>query len=360
MEEIAKRTGTVVLPAYNEEEGLADSLARIIDVLHAELDDRRWEILIVDDGSTDDTAAIAVSAAAELSTTAVSVRVLRHIRNRGLGGALQTGFTASVGDVVVVVDSDLSYHPGHIPPLVRAVEDGKAQISVASPYMPGGKTIGVPPALERRSRLANRFLAALSGSDLHTYTGMVRAYDGPYIRELALKAFDDIINVETLYKTGLLHGRVVEVPATLDWRGLTARAGRTRLRSRRVRAKTYEMIVRGILYRPYLVFSAGGVLLALLGGLIGLAALFTPGSQVGLTVLGVSMVVAGFSAGLVSVLSMQMKRGLEELFYQQSPARRMIRTVSDEPLPPLSVLAASGLPEEERDAVASPRMEIIP
>jgi hypothetical protein len=41
--------------------------------------------------------------------------------------------------------------------------------------MPGGRTVGVPPALERRSRWANRFLATLSGSDLHTYTGMVRA-----------------------------------------------------------------------------------------------------------------------------------------------------------------------------------------
>ncbi len=49
--------------------------------------------------------------------------------------------------------------------------------------MPGGSTIGVPPALERRSRIANRFLARLVPSELHTLTGMVRAYDGPFIRE---------------------------------------------------------------------------------------------------------------------------------------------------------------------------------
>lgn len=339
------RTGTVVLPAYNESAMVAESVGRIVQVLRNSLADRRWELLIIDDGSTDDTAAIAVASATELSTSDVTVRVLRHINNRGLGGALQSGFTASTGDVVVVVDCDLSYHPDHIPQLVRAVEDGQAQIAVASPYMPGGRTIGVPSSLERRSRAANRFLATLSGSDLHTYTGMVRAYDGPFVRELALKAVDDVINVEALYKTGLLHGRVVEVPATLDWSGLSARAGRSRMRDRRIRAKTYEMLARGIMYRPYLVFSIGGVLLTILGAVIGTMALLVPGSQIGLTVLGVSTMVAGFSACLASVLSMQVKRGFEELFYQQSPARRMIRTVHAEPLPSpvdLSRAEASG------------------
>lgn len=321
-------SGTILIPAFDESATIADSLARVVLMLRTELADRSWEILVVDDGSADGTAAVAEAAARELRSPRIAIRVLRHIVNRGLGGALQTGFAASAGDVVVVLDCDLSYHPDHVPPLVRAVENGKAQIAVASPYMPGGRTIGVPARLERRSRLANRFLAVLSRSELHTYTGMVRAYDGPYVRALALRAVDDVINVEALYKTGLLHGRVVEVPATLDWRGLAARAGRTRLRSRRVRAKTYEMLIRGVMYRPYLVFAAGGTVLTLVGGLIGLGALLMPASQIGLTVLGVSMMVAGFSACLVSVLSIQVKRGFEELFYQQSAARRLITTVA--------------------------------
>jgi glycosyltransferase involved in cell wall biosynthesis len=341
-----EKSGTIVLPAYNESAMVADSLRRIVPVLATALDDRRWEVLVVDDGSADDTAAIAVAAAAEVSTDRVRVRVLRHIANRGLGGALQTGFAQSTGDVVVVVDCDLSYHPDHILALVRAVEDGSAQIAVASPYMPGGRTVGVPPALERRSRWANRFLATLSGSDLHTYTGMVRAYDGPYVRALALKAADDMINVETLYKTSLLHGRVVEVPAVLDWTGLAARAGRTRMRDRRIRAKTYELIARGIMYRPYLVFATGGTLLFLVGGAIGLASMLLPGTQVGLTVLGVSMMVAGFSAGLISVISMQVKRGFEELFYQHSPARTLVRTVHEDRMPadPFVVSLTPGAP----------------
>jgi len=319
------RTGTVVVPAYNEADNLSDSLERIVEELRTSLADRSWEVLIVDDGSVDDTADIATAEAERLRVPGVDIRVLRHVANRGLGGALQTGFAASSGAVVVVVDCDLSYAPDHIPTLVHAVEDGKAQIAVASPYMPGGRTVAVPPSLERRSRMANRFLAALSASEIHTHTGMVRAYDGPFVRDLALRSVDDMINVEALYKAGLLHGRVVEVPATLDWRGLGARAGRTQLRNRRTRRKTYETLMRGIMYRPYLVFAAGGLLLTAIGTLVGL------------TVLGVSMMMAGFSACLVSVISVQVKRGFEELFYQQSAARKLITTVRPpDPLVPVT------------------------
>jgi len=352
------RVGTVLVPAHNEATVIVDTLQRITHLLRTRLADRDWEVLVVDDGSTDTTAALTEVAAASLSTPGLSVRLLRHLSNRGLGGALQTGFAASAGDVVVVVDCDLSYHPDHIPGLVQAVEDGRAQIAVASPYMPGGRTIGIPAGVERRSRLANRFLAALSHSDLHTFTGMVRAYDGPFIRELALKSLDDIINVETLYKTGLLHGRVVEVPATLDWSGLTARTGRNPLLGRRARAKTLEMLVRGVLYRPYLVFAVGSVLLAAVGAALGLSAILVPGEQTGLTVLGVSLLVAGFAAGLVSVLSMQVKRGFEELYYQQSPARRLIPSLVVQPPPPTVPADAVPRPAAPADsgtvAVATP------
>jgi glycosyltransferase involved in cell wall biosynthesis len=326
-------TGTVLVPAFNEAETVEKTLVRVAETLAAHLADRVWEIIVVDDGSSDDTAMIAEGTAARLRSPRLTVRVLRHVANRGLGGALQTGFAASTGEVVVVVDCDLSYHPDHIPPLVRAVVEGKAQIAVASPYMPGGSTIGVPRGLERRSRLANRFLALLSRSELHTFTGMVRAYHGPFVRALPLRSVDDVINVEALYKTGLLHGRIVEVPATLDWRGLAARARRTAFRhNRRTRAKTYEMLVRGVLFRPYLVFAAFGLMLFVLGGLLALFAVMLAAGQVGLTVLGISMATAGFSACLVSVLSVQVKRGFEELYYQQSAARGFVNMLAAEPV----------------------------
>ncbi len=323
-----RMTGTVIVPAYNEAANVGRSLLEIATVLQTRMESRDWEIIVVDDGSVDDTAIRAMEAAAALRGPRLMVRILRHFGNRGLGSALRTGFTASTGDVVVVLDCDLSYHPDHIPTMVNALCEESAQIAVASPYMDGGQTIGVPRSLERRSRLANRFLAALARSDVATFTGMVRAYDGPFIRALALRSTDDMINVEALYKSGIVRGKVIEVPATLDWRGLNTRMGRTSLRNKRSRRKTYETLIHGVLYRPYLPFALGGAMIAIVGTVIGTFAAIMPDSQIGLTVLGVSMMVAGFTALLTSVLSVQVKRGFEDLFHQQSHARHLIRSAT--------------------------------
>ena len=125
-----------------------------------------------------------------------------------------------------MIDCDLSYSPATSPPWSEALEESRAKMAVASPYMPGGETVRVPRHLERRSRMANAFLARGARRARSTLTGMVRAYDGPFIRAMALKSVDDEINIEALYKAMILRGRMVEVPATLDWSGLAACAGR--------------------------------------------------------------------------------------------------------------------------------------
>jgi glycosyltransferase involved in cell wall biosynthesis len=314
-------TGSVVIPAYNEAANIANSLRLIARVLVEDVADRDWEVIVLDDGSVDDTAVLAAKAVSALDLGGISVKVFQHAVNRGLGAALQSAIAASTGDVVVIVDCDLSYSPEHIPKLVRALETERAQVALASPYMNGGSTLGVPRAIERRSRLANAFLARVSNSPLHTLTGMVRAYDGAFVRSLALRSSDDVINIEALYKAGVLRARVVEVPAVLDWREITERASRTRLRNKRTRTKTYHTVVSGLLFRPYMVFAGGGFVLFCLGAMLGLTAMLLPGMQLGLTVLGVCMLVTGISCGLLSLLSVQVKRCFEELYFLQSKAR---------------------------------------
>lgn len=326
-------TASVVIPAFNEGAIIEKTLWRVADTVRTALPDRVWEIIVVDDGSSDDTAENAIAAAEGIAGTGVTVRVLQHPVNRGLGCGLQTGITASTGDVVVIADCDLSYHPDHLPALVLALEEHSAKVALASPYMPGGRTLGVPPRIERRSRTANRFLAKASGVPLHTLTGMVRAYDGPFVRQLALKSTGDVINIEALYKTQVLRGRVVEVPATLDWSGLEARAGRTRRGSRRIRTKTYQTVASGILFRPYFVFMLFGLGLFGVGGLFGLLAMFLSGGQLGLTVLGVGMMGTGVLIAFLSLLSLQVKRCFEELYFMQSRVRGLVgRVVRHEPV----------------------------
>ncbi len=204
---------SVVVPAFNEADVIDDTLTRLVAHLGTLEPGFRWEIVVVDDGSTDATGAIADA----FARAHVGVRVLRHATNQRLGRALRSGFDQAAGDHVAVVDCDLSYAPEHITRMLRAAQDTGAQIVIASPYMKGGTTTNVPFVRRVLSRGANRLLAAVAGGGLTTLTGMVRVYDGPFIRSLDLHADGADINIEIIDRARGLHARIVEVPAHLDW-----------------------------------------------------------------------------------------------------------------------------------------------
>lgn len=95
---------SVLLPAYNEAEALPDVLRSLCAVL-----DERYEIIVIDDASTDETAEIALR---------YPCRLLRHERNRGKGAAVRTGLEAARGAFIVVMDADNTYPAGAVPELV--------------------------------------------------------------------------------------------------------------------------------------------------------------------------------------------------------------------------------------------------
>ena len=178
----------------------------------------------------------------------------------------------------------------------------------------------MPRHIERRSRVANRFLSNAVHGEVETLTGMVRAYDGPFIRGLALKAPDADINLETIYKTMIMRGRIVEIPAVLDWSGLESRAGRSRIASPRTRFKVYKTLLDGVLFRPYIFFGIAGIALIVGGAVVGLLE-FLVGTHVELTVLGICAVTTGLMMCFAGLLSIQIKRSFEELFFQAARDR---------------------------------------
>ncbi|WP_165617533.1 glycosyltransferase family 2 protein [Klenkia soli] len=302
---------SVVVPAFNEEAVIAASLAEVGAAVTQAYPDFEWEIVVVDDGSTDGTLQQVAAAAAELPLETV---VVRHLRNAGLGGALRTAFGRTRGDIVLVLDADLSYSVRDALALVAAWVDTRADVVIASPYMPGGRTVDVPRTLERRSRIANRLLSLTSQQDIRTLTGMVRLYDGGFLRSLSLKASDVDINVEIIYKAEVLRARIVEVPATLDWSGLSERAGRTQLMSRRSRWVTAKTLVMTYLFRPFWFPLAPALVLGVAAlVLIATGALGAEGWAVVLTVLSVNLAVASLS-------QLQAKRYFEELFFAATRA----------------------------------------
>ena len=246
---------SVVVPAYNEALILMQSLTSLYAYLQALSDDYEWEVVVVNDGSQDETGAIAEAFAGSRP----EVRVLHHAVNFRLGQALRYAFNTCRGDYVVTIDCDLSYAPEHIGLLLERLREDHAKIAVASPYMKGGETTGIPFGRRVLSRGANRFLSVASGGHLSTLTGMVRAYDRPFLSSLSLRSMGTDINTEILYKAQLLNARVVEVPAHLDWS--SQQAAPERESKMQIGRSTSAYAFSGFMFRPVAFFIIPGLVI---------------------------------------------------------------------------------------------------
>ena len=123
-----------------------------------------------------------------------NIRVIHHPTNLNLGNALKTGFKNSRGDIIVVMDIDLSYSVDHIERMVNELLKTSSDIVIASPYMRGGKVTDVPFTRKIMSRWVNAFMRIAAQDKYHTYTGMVRAYKRDFISTVNLKTKDYEIN----------------------------------------------------------------------------------------------------------------------------------------------------------------------
>lgn len=125
---------SLVVPAYNEERRLGDSLVRLVEF--AARQPYGVEIIVVDDGSADRTAEIAREATRN-PPDGVSLRLLQHDGNRGKGAAVRTGALEGTGDYVLYLDADLATPPEETRKLLEALEAG-ADVAAGSRVQPGG------------------------------------------------------------------------------------------------------------------------------------------------------------------------------------------------------------------------------
>jgi len=249
---------SIVVPAFNEAAILEQNLTALCRHLTTLEHEYRWEIVLVNDGSADETGELAEAFALHEP----NIRVLHHVANFGIGRAFQSAFDECQGDFVVVLDLDLSYSPDHIEKLLARIRETHAQVVVASPYMRGGRVSNVPWLRRTLSIWANRFLSMTARGSLSTLTGMVRAYDGRFVRGIDLSSTGMEINPEIIYKALLLKARIEEVPAHLDWK-LLQTVGKGRRSSMRVFRQIMSVLLAGYLFRPVMFFILPGLLLLL-------------------------------------------------------------------------------------------------
>jgi glycosyltransferase involved in cell wall biosynthesis len=249
---------SLVIPAYNEAVLLPKHLATLCEYMQSLESEYRWEIVFINDGSSDETGALAEA----FAKTRDNVRVLHHTVNFGLGQAFKFAFNHCRGDYIVTLDLDLSYGPDHIKTLLSEIRQTKAKIVVTSPYMQGGKISHVPWLRRTLSIWANRFLSLAAKGNLSTLTSMVRVYDAKFLKTLDLKSTGMDINPEIIYKAMLLQARIKEIPAHLDWHLQTAE-GVKRRSSMKVLRHTMSVLLSGFLFRPVMFFIVPGFALFL-------------------------------------------------------------------------------------------------
>jgi glycosyltransferase involved in cell wall biosynthesis len=249
---------SLVVPAYNEAAIAEKNLSRLCRYMESLEAEYRWELIVINDGSSDATGTVLDG----FASTRTNVQVVHHRNNGGVGEAFKSAFELCRGDYVVTLDLDLSYSPDHIPRLLTRMKETGAKVVVASPYMKGGQVSNVPWLRRVLSIGANRFLAGTTKRRLSTLTSMVRAYDAAFLRSVNLRSEGMDINPELVYKAMLLHARVEEIPAHLNWE-LQKAEGIQRRSSMRVVRHTMAVLVSGFLFRPVIFFICPGLLLLL-------------------------------------------------------------------------------------------------
>lgn len=246
---------SIILPAFNEEAIIKKNIKLLYGYL-ATLNNQQyqWEILVINDGSTDQTGSLADT----LAETHENLRVYHHTTNRNLGTALRTGFQHAKGDYVIVLDIDLSYAPEHIERLLAKAEECDADMVIASPYMKGGKNTAVPHLRLLLSKTVNFMMRKASGLSIYTFTGMVRVFKGDFIRSVNTKSSTFDINSELIFKAAILRAKIVEIPAHLDWTE-QRKLGKIRTSSLRIVKGVFNGLVNSFIFRPYLFFWILGI-----------------------------------------------------------------------------------------------------
>jgi glycosyltransferase involved in cell wall biosynthesis len=202
---------SILVPAYGEQDTIGEVVRRVLG-----LDGLQLELIVIDDGSTDDTIGVAQAAA----DGDPRVRVLAHDRNRGKGAAVRTGIADARGDIVVIQDADMEYDPNDLPKVLQPLLDGVAD-AVYGTRLRGGE----PQRAHMFWHLVgNRFLSLMTNVLFNTtITDMevgYKAFRGDLLRGFRLVSDDFRFEPEVTAKVLRTPGvRLYEIPIAYYGRG---------------------------------------------------------------------------------------------------------------------------------------------
>jgi glycosyltransferase involved in cell wall biosynthesis len=312
---------SVVCPFYNEAAILEKSVSLMLANLAALSD--QWELVIVDDGSRDDS----LNIARQLEAKYPRLRVLSYPLNHGRGYAIRTGAAAARGEILVTTEIDSSWGDDIVLRLVGEMHKRpEADMIIASPHLPGGGYKNVPARRVFLSSLGNYIIRSGLTYSITMNTGMTRAYRREKFLLLPLDEDEKEIHLEIIHKALAFGYRIYEIPAVLEWkdRTLTRTPHQTRKSSSNVNRLIRTHTLFSLIAAPfrYIYFVAAS--LAAVSGLSFLWScynLLTHRVAVYLFLTSVLMMLFGFMIFSVGVLAQQGRALQREVWRLRSALR---------------------------------------
>jgi glycosyltransferase involved in cell wall biosynthesis len=276
---------SIVIPAYNEESGIQDIIERVLSTSSdlAAVDVRLLELIVVDDCSRDLTAQITSG----LAEKCEQLRLIRHSKNKGYGGALKTGFSQARGDLIGFLDADGTYPPEYFPQLCTAAMNGKDLVV-------GSRMAGASSEMPVTRRIGNLFFASLLSllgrQHITDSASGMRVFKRSVLEKIY--PLPDGLNLTPVMSTRAIHEgiQMAEVPIPYS-----ERVGRSKLSVVRDGSIFLQSMVWTVMsYNPVRVFG----IIGLIG--VGLAAFLVGGLVVtrlsGITTIGPWGVAALYAA----------------------------------------------------------------
>ena len=237
---------SVVIPAYNEEKGIADIAHRVLAVRDdlAKVGVEKLELLVVDDGSKDKTAQVA--GAIE------GVRLLRHVKNRGYGGALKTGFGEARGELIGFLDADGTYPPESFPQLCARAMNGTDLVI-------GSRMAGAESKMPLTRRIGNLFFATLLSLLSHQRVTDSASGMRVFKREILERIYPlpDGLNLTPVMSTRALHEGIQIAEVAIPY---SERVGRSKLSVvHDGRVFLQSMVWTALAYNPVRILGMAGL-----------------------------------------------------------------------------------------------------
>lgn len=243
---------SVLIPVYNEEK----AIGQVAEELNAQVRqmERSVQVLVIDDGSSDQTAARAMAVD--------GVRVLTHQGNRGYGAALKTGIQHAEHDLVLILDGDGTYSPADLRLLLDTFSRGEADMVIGARTGPGASV----PWLRRPAKWAiNRLASYVAGERIPDVNSGMRIFPAPLARQFMPLLPDGFSFTTTLTLAFLTHGYLVDY-VEIEY---ADRKGRSKIRPIADTLGFVQLITRLALF-----FAPLKVFLPLASGLLALAAVW--------------------------------------------------------------------------------------